>query len=211
MWLTAQLISEELLNIKHHQTWRDGAKRSSISHCSGYTRGWWPDLSLCLLLLLQSDRHTVSALTDTFQCKHSFPPTSRICFYWSNQISSQFQWVDVMDDSVWVLSSHDIIQIIHHIQYACFSHENTIYQTSLFIAEIMHTVFVYTKCEACRTGTAGRQRPSRNLHEHKTKKKWIHKVQWTKTPSKHFFCSAVFISFCHWGTIPVNLDTTNHK
>lgn len=33
------------------------------------------------------------------------------------------------------------------IHYLCFSHDNSHYQTALFLTEIMHTVFIYKKVQ----------------------------------------------------------------
>lgn len=86
--------------------------------------------------------------------------TASVLFsYWSHQISSPFQWVDVTHDSVWVSSSHIII--IQMIQCQYCSHDNTFYQTALFVTEMIQTVFVYRKCSACRTGTTGSRGPPR--------------------------------------------------
>lgn len=65
MWLAARLVSEEPLIIKDGQTWRDGAQWSSISHCSGSTRGWWAafngNVKSVTWLLIESNSLTFTA------------------------------------------------------------------------------------------------------------------------------------------------------
>lgn len=43
--------------MEHHQTWRAGAERSSISHCSDHTRGTGPGIPVHPLLLLYTNSH----------------------------------------------------------------------------------------------------------------------------------------------------------
>ena len=62
MWLAARLVSEEPLIRKDGQTWRDGAQWSSISYCSGSTRGWWAAFSGNVTwLLIESNSLTFTA------------------------------------------------------------------------------------------------------------------------------------------------------
>lgn len=62
----------------------------------------------------------------------------------------------------------------------------------LFITGIMHSVFAYAKREACRTGTAGSQRPSRNLHERTTKKGMNSQSPMKQNPEQTLFLLSSF-------------------
>lgn len=115
-------------------------------------------------------------------------------FYWSHQISSSFQWVDVTDDCVRVSSSHIIISQMIQCQYC--SHDNTFYQTALFITEMIQTVFVYRKCSA----SIQRQLAVEDLQEENRSLCPIN-----QNPDKHFLLW-MWIGFCHCGTISVHSE-----
>lgn len=103
----------ELVIMKHHPTWRDGAERSSVSHSSDHTRGGRPGLSahccssstvtgiptsLNDVLRIETEhtwhhswnfdiiKHSAHFVLESYIFKH-FPLKSRV--YWSNHTLSQ--------------------------------------------------------------------------------------------------------------------------
>lgn len=153
------------------------------------------DGQTCLSVCCSSCRATgtVSAPTDTFQCKHSFPPTSRVFFFFIGQTGFHLnsnEWMSRMTapECYPVTLSFKLFTTFS----VCAFPMRTLSTKRLFITGIMHSVFAYAKREACRTGTAGSQRPSRNLHERTTKKGMNSQSPMKQNPEQTLFLLSSF-------------------